>query len=69
MTQPIKLPEFTAQENLEGALTAALEETLEALHSYEDAGLDHPFIKANILSALSDLGEARDYLRIAQGHP
>lgn len=59
----MKLPTFTARGNLDGALTGALEECEEALHSYTDAGLDKPYVVAKINHAIVCLEEARNYLK------
>lgn len=58
----MKLPTFTARGNLDGALTGALEECEEALHSYTDAGLDKPYVLAKINRAMCELHEAQNYL-------
>ena len=63
MTQPLNLPRFTAVGNLEGALTGALEECEEALHSYADAGLDRPYVRAKLNRAMLELHEAQNYLK------
>lgn len=62
----IRLPAFTAEQNLEAALTAAVEECDEALHSYQDADIDQPFIRACIMAAIRDLEEARQFWRAAK---
>lgn len=66
----MRLPTFTARGNLEGALTAALEECEEALLSYTDAGMDKPYVHAKINQAMRELHEAQNYLKHFQGaHP
>lgn len=65
----MKLPTFTALGNLEGALTGALEECYEALHSYQDAGLDKPYVHAKLSQAVAELREAQSYLLAFPGTP
>ena len=66
MAQPLEMPAFTAMSNLEGALTGALEECEEALLSYRDAGLDHPYIPARVREGMNAIDQARAYLQAAK---
>ena len=66
MGDTLRIPQFTAMGNLEGALTGAIEECEEALLSYRDTGIDHPYIPTQVHDAMGKLAGVRDYLQTAK---